>query len=129
LLRHDRTQQSLPLGQRSGSHVIAVEPQHFERVEHWRTAAPRQIVELWPAVLIQAYDFPIEHRFAIELYVNGRGKFGEPLVHIPAARDQARLSSPTSASARNPSTFNSNTSRMFVGAAGVNGGIGNPISV
>jgi hypothetical protein len=36
-------------------------------------------------------DFGVQYRLAIEFDVDGRSEFDKPLVHVPAAGDQARF--------------------------------------
>ncbi len=45
-------------------------------------APPEQFVELGPAFGIQAHDLAIEHRFVIQVEVNGRAQIREALVQI-----------------------------------------------
>jgi len=85
------SEEPLPLYQRARSEVFAIERQEIERVKHGRAAAAQKVVELRSATCVQAYDFPVEHRLAIQVDVDGRGESGEPLVCVPAARDEARL--------------------------------------
>ena len=88
--RHDAPQSALALHQRQRAKILPIDREQIEREEVRPIAAEQQVVEVRPAVPIEADDFAVQHGIERANAVRDL-RLEDPVLgeHVPAARDQS----------------------------------------